>query len=117
MAKKDEWMKINDEYNQKLESAEVFSIPDPKKLNEKDLKNLFGVISLDKDLKKCIGETRKTYENLQKDYDKGKTSERPLKPISLVFLLRLAIETPKKKKFDIYALGTKNRYSIMTNRF
>ena len=116
MVKKDEWMLKNKDYSQKLESAESYPIHDPKKLNEKDIKELFGVISLDKDLKKCIDETRKSWENLEKDYNKGKSSERPLKPISLVFLLRLAIVTPKNKKFDVYALGTKNRYSIMTNR-
>ncbi|MFX1282525.1 MAG: hypothetical protein ACFFB5_02680 [Promethearchaeota archaeon] len=117
MVKKDKWMLKEKDYNQKLEDAESYSISDPKKLNDKDLKELFGVISLDKDLKKCIDETKKTFENLSKDYDSGKSSEEPLKPISLVFLLRLVIETPKKKKFDIYALGTKKKYSIMTNRF
>ena len=117
MAKKDEWMLKDKDYTQKLESVEAHHIQDPKKLKEKDLKELFGVISLDNDLKKCIEETRKTWENLQNEYNKGKSSEQPLKPISLVFLLRLAIITPKNKKFDIYTLGTKNRYSIMTNRF
>ncbi|MHA2243532.1 MAG: DnaJ-like cysteine-rich domain-containing protein [Candidatus Hodarchaeales archaeon] len=117
MVKKDEWMLKDKEYSQKLESAESYPIQNSKRLNEKDIKELFGVISLNKDLKKCIDDTRKTRENLEKDYNKKKSSERPLKPISLVFLLRLAIITPKNKKFDIYALGTKNRYSIMTNRF
>ncbi len=117
MATKDEWMLKDKEYTQKLEYAESYPIQDPKKITEKNLKELFGVISMDKDLKKCIDETRKTWENLEKDYNKEKSSERPLKPISLVFLLRLAIVTPKNKKFDIYALGTKNRFSIMTNRF
>jgi len=114
MAKKDQWMMKDKEYNKKLESAETYPIQDTTKLNEKDLKELFGVISLDKDLKRCIDETRKTWENLEKEYSKRKSHERPLKPIFVVFLLRLFVETPKKKKFDIYALGTKNKFSIMT---
>ena len=89
----------------------------PNYVTEKELKDLFGVVSLDKDLKRCIDETRKSWEDLKKSFSKGKSFEKPLKPISLIVLLRLAIETPKKKRFDIYALGTKDRYSIMTNRF
>jgi len=116
LTKKDEWMRKDKEYQKKLESAETLSIQDPQQLNEKDLKNLFGVLELDKDLKKCIDETRKTFEELQKGYEKEKSPEKPLKPISMVLLLRLAVETAKKKKFDIYALGTKNRYALMTNR-
>jgi hypothetical protein len=105
------------EYTKKLESAEAFLIQDPKKLTEKELKDFFGVVSFDKDLKRCIDETQNSWEDLEENYSKGKSFEKPLKPISLIVLLRLAIETPKKKKFDIYALGTKDRYSIMTNRF
>jgi hypothetical protein len=115
--KKDEWLLKVTNFKMKLESAEAYPIQDPRKLNEKELKGFFGVLSLDKELKKCIEETKKTYEDMDKKYDKGKSFERPLKPISLVFLLRLFIETPKRKKFDIYALGTKNKYSIMTNQF
>ena len=116
MLKKDEWMLKNKDYKTKLESAEAYPIQDPRELNE-ELRDVFGVISLDKELKKCVEETKKTYEDMDKNYEKGKSFEQPLKPISLVFLLRLFIETPKRKKFDIYALGTKNRYSIMTNQF
>ncbi|MFX0123139.1 MAG: hypothetical protein ACFFAE_05835 [Candidatus Hodarchaeota archaeon] len=115
--KKDEWMLKDKDYNEKLEFAESYPIQDLKNLNEKDLKELFGVFSLDKELRKCIEETKKVFEDMRKEYDKVKSFEQPLKPISLVFLLRLLIETPKKRKFDIYALGTKNMYSIMTNQF
>ncbi len=117
MVKKDEWMLKDKGYNLKLESAEAYPIQDAKNLNEKELKELFGVLSLDKELKKCIEETKKTYEDMNREYDKDKSFERPLKPILLVFLLRLLIETPRKKKFDIYALGTKNKYSTMINQF
>ncbi|MFW9906536.1 MAG: hypothetical protein ACFFFH_19675 [Candidatus Thorarchaeota archaeon] len=117
MLKKDEWMLKDIDYKMKLESAEAYTIQDPRELNEKELKDFFGVLSLDKELKNCIEETKKTYEDMNKKYDKGKSFERPLKPILLVFLLRLLIETPKRKRFDIYALGTKNKYSIMTNQF
>lgn len=117
MAKKDQWMLKDKEYNQKLEAAETYTVNDTKLLNEKDLRDLFGVVRLEKDLQKNIDETKRTWENLAKDYEKGKSSEKPQKPISLVFLLRLDIETGKGKKFDVYALGTNDRYAIMTNRF
>ncbi|MFX0210701.1 MAG: hypothetical protein ACFFDT_32280 [Candidatus Hodarchaeota archaeon] len=117
MLKKDEWMLKDKDYKMKLESAEAYPIQDPRKLNEKEVTDFFGVLSLDKELKKCVEETKKTYEDMNKNYDKRRSFERPLKPISLVFLLRLFIETPKRKKFDIYALGTKNKYSIITNQF
>ncbi|UCG03112.1 MAG: hypothetical protein JSW11_03800 [Candidatus Heimdallarchaeota archaeon] len=117
MVKKDEWMLKDKYYNQKLESAESYPFQDPRDLNEKELKELFGVISLDKELRKCIEDTKKAFEEMEKEYKKGKSFERPLRPILLVFLLRMYIETPKRKKFDIYALGTKNKYIIMTNQF
>lgn len=117
MVKKDEWMLKDKDYKEKLKTAEWYLIQDINKLNEKEIKEYFGVPTLNKELKKCIEETKKTYEGMHKEYDKGKSSERPLKPISLVFLLRLLIETPKRRRFDIYALGTKNKYSIVTNQF
>jgi hypothetical protein len=117
MVKKDEWMLKDRDYNWKLESVESYPIQDPKNLNEKELREVFGVLSLDKELRKCIEETKKAFEDMYKEYNKFKSFERPLKPILLVFLLRLLIETPRKKKFNIYALGTKNKYSIMTNQF
>ena len=117
MVKKDEWMLKDRDYNQKLESAESYPIHDVDKLNEKVFKEFFGVLSLDKDLKRCIEEAKKTYNDMTKEYDKGKAVKRPLKPIFLVFLLRLLVTTPKRKKFDVYALGTKNKFTIMTNQF
>jgi hypothetical protein len=117
MAKKDRWMLKDKEYNKKLESAETYNISEAKMLNEKNLRELFGVVNLDKDLQKNIDETKKTWENLEKDYEKGKSQEKPKQPISLIFLLRLDIETAKGKRFDIYALGGKDKYAIMTNGF
>jgi hypothetical protein len=117
LTKKDEWMRKDKEYQKKLETAEAIEINEPTKLNEKYLKDLFGVLEFDKGLKKCIDDTKRIFKKLKKDFDQGKSPEKPLTPISLIFLLRLAVETPKGKKFDIYSLGTKNKYSIMTNRF
>ena len=117
LVKKDEWMLKDRDYKQKLESAESYHIHDVNKLNEKVLKEFLGILSLDKDLRKCLEETKRSYNDMNKEYDKGKSVERPLKPIFLVFLLRLLVETPKRNKFDIYALGTKNRFTIMTNHF
>lgn len=113
--KRDKWMLNDKELSTKIDSAETYSFKNLDNFKDNEFEELYGVPKLDKDLQKLIEETKKNFESLEKEFKKGKGSERPLFPIDLVILLRLQVESQKGKKCDVYALGTKNKWTYVTN--
>ena len=113
--KRDKWMLDDKELSSKIEAAETFEFNSLDKFNESEFEDLFGVPKLDKDLLNLIEDTRKHFSSLEKDFKKRKAAEKPLFPIDLVILLRLQVESQKGKKCDVYALGTINKWTYVTN--
>jgi len=89
-----------------IEEVEGIKITDIKKLNRKEIEPQLGYY--DKTIDKLISQTKKIFKEKQKD-----PLEEPKYPIYLFPLLELDCKTPKGKKFQIFSIGTEQKYIII----
>ncbi|MHA1270527.1 MAG: hypothetical protein ACTSPY_12115 [Candidatus Helarchaeota archaeon] len=89
-----------------IEDIEGIKIIDVKKLSRKEVEPQLGYY--DKNVDKLLSQTKKLFNEVQKDPFKD-----PKYPIYLFPLLELDCKTPKGKKFQIFSIGTEKNYIII----
>lgn len=89
-----------------IEEAAGIKINDIKQLNRKGIEPQLGY--WDKSVDKLVSQTKNTFKQLEKD-----PLDEPKYPIYLFPLLELDCKTPKGKKFQIFSIGTDQKYIII----
>lgn len=102
--------------NIKLDSLQYAEISSLEKLDEKNVKELMGFVT--KNLKSQIKDFQKVFKKYKEDYKnkKGSPLKKPELPIRIIPIIALRVETPKKKKFTIFALGTQEKYILQNTK-
>ncbi len=102
--------------NIKLESLQYAEITSLEKLDEKNVKELVGFVT--KNLKSQIKDFQKIFKKYQEDYKhkKGSPLKKPETPIRVIPIIALNVQTPKKKKFKIFAIGTQEKYILQNTK-
>ena len=101
----------------KIKTVDKVIFNSVKQLDEKALKELLGVPNLEKEQKNLLKNVINTFESKRKEYEKGKSLEKPLYPIELYFVLKMKCTTPKKKSFSLIAIGSKDRFTVVSPDF
>ena len=104
------------DFSKKVDTTEAISVK-INQLEEKELRKLLGVAKLDKEVRNLVKEAKRKQEEMKKDFEKGKSPEKPTDQMLLIIMLKLHVENQRGKKFDIIALGTQNRWSYLVNGF
>lgn len=89
-------------------NIEGIRIRDYDSLTEKELTPQLGFFN--KEVNDKMNKTKSAFKNLEKKAAKG--GEKPEYPIYVYPLLKLDIETPKGKKFNIFSIGTERSYIV-----
>ncbi len=107
------WILKDKNLSKTLQETDSHAILDLSKLNEETIKDYFGVPKLEKSIEDPMKDCRKTFEKLQKEFNKKKSDQKPKFPIKLYFIQVLHVETGKKKKFDLLSIGSKHRFVVL----
>ncbi|MFB0560433.1 MAG: hypothetical protein ACETWM_04220 [Candidatus Lokiarchaeia archaeon] len=89
-------------------NIEGITIRDYNNLTEKELTPQLGFFN--KEVNDKMNNARLAFKNLEKKMAKG--GEKPEYPIYVYPLLKLDIETPRGKKFNVFSIGTERSYIV-----
>jgi hypothetical protein len=89
-------------------NIEGIKINDYNSLNEKEITPYLGFFN--KEVEDKMNKAKAAFKDLEKKAGKG--GEKPEYPIYVYPLLKLDIQTPRGKKFNIFSVGTESRYIV-----
>lgn len=113
VSKQYNWILKDKTISSMLQDADFHEIQSLDKLTEKAVMDYFGVPKLEKAIEEPFKNCKKTFEALLKDHDKKKSDQKPQLPIHLYFVQLLAVETGKKKKFELLSIGSKGKFIVL----
>ena len=94
-----------------IQQVDGIQIRDLNKMKETDVVALLGY-ELDSNAKKMMSTAKKTFEQLQKS-----EIDKPILPIYIFPVIELDIETPKKKSFKLFSIGSETGYTVIDHGF